>query len=61
MQEKNIWGFHNPIEHEEYLIKGNYISMAWKELKDLSKIEPKTREGFTKTYKNCYLDAPDVE
>lgn len=52
--EKNIWGFHNPIENEEHLIKGDYISMGWKELNDLSKIEPKTREEITKIYKKCY-------
>lgn len=50
----NVWGFHNPIEHEEILIKENTISMSWKELEDLSKIEPKTREGFSKYYERIY-------
>ena len=55
--EKNIWGFHNSIEHEENLIKNDYISIGWQELKDLSKIEPKTKDGFTKIYKKVYSEA----
>lgn len=54
MSERNIWGFHNPIEHEEELIRNNHISMGWKPLGDLSKIAPKTREGFTDIYKEYY-------
>lgn len=50
----NVWGFHNPIEQEENLIKENIISISWKELNDLSKIAPKTREGFTKYYEKIY-------
>lgn len=53
-EEINVWGFHNPIEHEEKLIKENIIAMSWKELDDLSKIEPKTREGFSKYYEKIY-------
>lgn len=53
-KEVNVWGFHNPIEHEEQLIKEDIIAMNWNELKDLSKIEPKTREGFTKHYEEIY-------
>ena len=54
MSEVNIWGFHNPIEHEEELIRNDHISMGWKPLGDLSKIKPNTREGFTDIYKKCY-------
>lgn len=50
----NVWGFHNLIEHEEKLIRESIVSMSWKELKDLSKINPKTREGFSKYYEEIY-------
>ena len=53
-EEVNVWGFHNPIENEEKLMKNNNISIGWKQLGDLKKIEPKSREGFTKEYKRCY-------
>ncbi len=53
-KEANVWGFHNPIGHEEKLINSGTISMSWKELKDLSKIEPGTREGFNKYYDKIY-------
>ena len=53
-KEINVWGFHNPIDHEEKLIKENVISMSWKELKDLSKIKPKTRDAFTAHYEKVY-------
>lgn len=55
--ECNIWGFHNPIEHEEKLIKENIISMSWKELEDLSKIEPQTRDAFSKKYDEIYPES----
>ena len=54
MSEKNIWGFHNPIENEEELIRNDHISIGWKPLGDLSKIKPSTREGFTEFYKKYY-------
>lgn len=57
MSEKNIWGFHNPMGNEENLIRGEYICIGWKELGNLSKIEPRTKEQFTKTYKKTYIDA----
>lgn len=50
----NVWGFHNPIENEKELIKENIIAIGWKELNDLSKINPKSREGFTKHYEKTY-------
>ena len=53
-KEVNVWGFHNPIEHEEKLINSGVISMSWKELKNLQKIIPKTREGFYKYYDEIY-------
>ena len=49
-----MWGFHNPIDHEEKLINAGIISMSWKELKDLSKITPKSREGFSSYYNKIY-------
>lgn len=58
MKEKNIWGFHNPIEHEENLIKNNCISMAWKELDDLSKIKPNTKDGFQQKYIKYHPNDP---
>ena len=54
MKEINVWGFHNPIDHEEKLINAGIISMSWKELKDLSKTSPKTREGFGSYYNKIY-------
>lgn len=53
-KEVNVWGFHNPIEHEEKLINSGTMSMSWKELKNLEKIVPKTREGFNKFYDEIY-------
>ena len=54
MEEKNIWGFHNTIEYEEKLINKDIISIGWKELGELNKIKPKTKEEFKKHYNKTY-------
>ena len=51
--EKNIWGFHNPINNEENLINNNYVALGWRELGDLTKLE-QTREGYTVKYNEVY-------
>lgn len=55
MEEKvNVWGLHNEIGQEENLINTKVISIGWKELGDLNKIKPRTREEFNKHYDKSY-------
>lgn len=53
--EKNIWGFHNPINNEEILINNSYIAIGWCELGDLKNLT-QTRDGYTVKYNEVYPD-----
>lgn len=61
-QKINVWGFHHKVgknqkeslENEEKIYNQKIIAIGWKELGDLRKIKPETREEFYNRYKNLH-------
>lgn len=49
-----VWGIHT--RDDELFLKGNVIAIGWKEVGDLSLIEP-TREAYKEKYEIAYPDA----
>jgi restriction system protein len=58
MTDRTIWGIHMRREHGLAPIEQGYVAIGWREMGDLSLIQP-TREAFKAAYERAYPNSKE--